>query len=53
MLDSQPRNETMAELCSGEFNVAYCCDPEWKLPTLPPLTVEIIWCTGSLNWHSV
>jgi hypothetical protein len=28
MLDSQPRNETMAELCSGEFNVAYCCDPE-------------------------
>jgi hypothetical protein len=24
---------TVAELFSGKFNVAYCRDPEWKLPT--------------------
>jgi hypothetical protein len=26
----------MAELCSGKFNVAYCCDPARKLSTPPP-----------------
>jgi hypothetical protein len=28
LLDSLPRNDAEAELSSGEFNVAYCCDPE-------------------------
>jgi hypothetical protein len=28
LLDSLPRNDAVVELCSGEFNVAYCCDPE-------------------------
>jgi hypothetical protein len=27
LLDGLPRN-AVVELCSGEFNVAYCCDPE-------------------------
>jgi hypothetical protein len=28
LFDSMPRNEAVAELCSGRFNVAYCPDPE-------------------------
>jgi hypothetical protein len=28
LLYSLPRNDAVAELCSGEFNVAYCRDPE-------------------------
>jgi hypothetical protein len=28
LLDSLPRNDVMVELSSGEFNVAYCRDPE-------------------------
>jgi hypothetical protein len=28
LLDSLPRNNAVAELCSGKFNVAYCCDLE-------------------------
>jgi hypothetical protein len=28
LLDSLLRNDAMAELCSGKFNVAYCRDPE-------------------------
>jgi hypothetical protein len=28
LLDSLPRNDAVAELCSGKFNVAYCCDWE-------------------------
>jgi hypothetical protein len=28
LLDSLPRNDGVVELCSGEFNVAYCFDPE-------------------------
>jgi hypothetical protein len=28
LLDSLPRNDAMVELCSGEFNVAYCRDPK-------------------------
>jgi hypothetical protein len=27
LLDSLPRNNAVVELCSGEFNVAYCRDP--------------------------
>jgi hypothetical protein len=30
------RNDAVAELCSGKFNMAYCRDPEWKLPTPKP-----------------
>jgi hypothetical protein len=30
------RNDAVAELYSGEFNVACCRDPEYKLPTPPP-----------------
>jgi hypothetical protein len=26
--DSLTRNDVLAELCSGKFNVAYCRDPE-------------------------
>jgi hypothetical protein len=37
MLNSHPRNNTAAELCSGEFNEANCRNPEWKLPTPPPV----------------
>jgi hypothetical protein len=28
LLDSLPRNDAVAELCSGEFNVTYCHDQE-------------------------
>jgi hypothetical protein len=28
LLDSLPRNNAVAELSSGKFNVAYCHDPE-------------------------
>jgi hypothetical protein len=35
LLDSLSWNESVAGLCSVKFHVAYCCDPEWKLP--PPL----------------
>jgi hypothetical protein len=28
LLDSLPRIDTVAELCSGKLNVAYCRDPE-------------------------
>jgi hypothetical protein len=28
LLDSLPRNNAVAVLCSGEFKVACCCDPE-------------------------
>jgi hypothetical protein len=28
LLESLPRNDAVVELCSGEFNVAYCRDPE-------------------------
>jgi hypothetical protein len=28
LLDSLPRNDAVAELCSGELNVAYCCNLE-------------------------
>jgi hypothetical protein len=28
LLDSLPRNDAVVELCSGEFNEAYCRDPE-------------------------
>jgi hypothetical protein len=31
--DSLPWNDAVAELCSGKFTVAYCQDPELKLPT--------------------
>jgi hypothetical protein len=27
-LDSLPWNDTVTELCSGKYNVAYCRDPE-------------------------
>jgi hypothetical protein len=37
LLDSLSRNDAWAELCSGEFNVAYCRDLEWKLSPPPPL----------------
>jgi hypothetical protein len=33
LLNSLPRNDDVAELCSGKFNVAYCRDHEWKPPT--------------------
>jgi hypothetical protein len=36
LLDSLPRNDAVVELCSGQFNVAYCRDPDRKLPTPPP-----------------
>jgi hypothetical protein len=35
LLNRLPRNDAMADMCSGNFNVAYCCDPEVKLPTPP------------------
>jgi hypothetical protein len=28
LLNSLPRNDAVAELSSGKFNVAYCCDRE-------------------------
>jgi hypothetical protein len=28
LLDSLPRNNAVVELCCGEFNVAYCFDPQ-------------------------
>jgi hypothetical protein len=28
LLDSLPRNDVVAYLCSGKFNVDNCCDPE-------------------------
>jgi hypothetical protein len=31
-LDSLPRNDAMAELWQSEFKVAYCRDPDRKLP---------------------
>jgi hypothetical protein len=40
LLDSLPRNDAVAELCSCEFRLAYCRDPEIKLPQ-PPLPVNI------------
>jgi hypothetical protein len=43
LLDSLPRSDAMAELCSCKFNVAYCHDLEWKLPTQPQeLIFELI-----------
>jgi hypothetical protein len=33
-------NNVVDELCSGELNVAYCRDLEWKLPTPPPPTTK-------------
>jgi hypothetical protein len=37
LLDSLPRNKAVVEMCSSKLNVAYCFDPEGKLPTpLPP-----------------
>jgi hypothetical protein len=39
----------MVELCSGEFNVAYCRDPKWKLPTPPPGIQPQLQHTGSLT----
>jgi hypothetical protein len=27
LFDSLPRNDGVTELCAGEFNMAYCCDP--------------------------
>jgi hypothetical protein len=40
-LDSLPKNNAVAELCSGKFNVAYFHDLKWKLPTPPPVTFLI------------
>jgi hypothetical protein len=28
LIDSLPRADAVAELCSGKFNVGYCRDPE-------------------------
>jgi hypothetical protein len=28
LFDSLPRNDAVVELCSGEFNVTFCRDPE-------------------------
>jgi hypothetical protein len=42
LLDSLPRNDAVAELCSGKFNVAYCYDLELKLPTPPLYPVEFL-----------
>jgi hypothetical protein len=39
LLDSLPRNIAVAILCFGTFNVTYCHDREWKLPT-PSLNKE-------------
>jgi hypothetical protein len=36
LFDNLPKNDAMFELCSGEFNVAYCRDPQRKLPTPSP-----------------
>jgi hypothetical protein len=50
---SLPRNNLLAELCSGIFNEAYCRDPEWKLPTPPPILIKHehltnkTWSTGT------
>jgi hypothetical protein len=41
LLDSLPRNNVPAELCSGGFKVAYCNDLEGKLPTPPPTLLFI------------
>jgi hypothetical protein len=43
LLESLSRNNAVAELCSHEFNVAYCRYPEVKLPTpKPPFTFNDI-----------
>jgi hypothetical protein len=34
LLDSLPRNNAVVELFSGEFSVAYCCDPLSKVKLL-------------------
>jgi hypothetical protein len=39
--DSLPRNDAVFELCSGEYNVAYCRYPEWKLP-IPTQRVTLL-----------
>jgi hypothetical protein len=36
LLDSLPRNNGMADLCSGQFNLACCRVPDGTLPTPPP-----------------
>jgi hypothetical protein len=36
------RKDALADLCSGEFSVASCRDPEWKLPT--PSRTYIVFC---------
>jgi hypothetical protein len=36
LLDSLPKSDAEAELCSGKFQVAYCHDLEWKLPIPQP-----------------
>jgi hypothetical protein len=46
LLDSLPRNDAVVELYIGEFNVAYCRDPEWKLPTPSP-----IFSANSAHFH--
>jgi hypothetical protein len=38
LLDSLLRDDPVAELSSGKFSVAYCRDPELKLPA-PPTTI--------------
>jgi hypothetical protein len=35
-LDSQHRNDAVAEFCSGRYSVTYGRHPEWKLPSPPP-----------------
>jgi hypothetical protein len=32
-LETLPRNDIETKLCSGQFNMAFCQDPECKLPT--------------------
>jgi hypothetical protein len=41
LFDSLPwlRNDMVAELCSGEYKVANCHDPNSKLPALPPMYI--------------
>jgi hypothetical protein len=36
LFDSLPKNDAVAELSSGKFNVANCRDPVLKLRTTPP-----------------
>jgi hypothetical protein len=42
LLDSLPRNDVVAELCSGKFNMAYCHDPECKNYQIPPSWFNMI-----------